>query len=65
MDLRRVFGFVRKDVMKATGNKQKPYVYGTHRGDNVPLVPGPPKEAVAAARQPARALATCRNSVRL
>ena len=52
MDLRRVFGFVRDDVMKATGNKQEPYVYGTLGGDDVPLVPGPAKEAVAAAPQP-------------
>jgi hypothetical protein len=56
MDLRRVFGFVRDDVMKATGNKQEPYVYGTLGGDDVPLVPAPakePKEAAAAAPQPA------------
>ena len=53
MDLRRVFGFVRDDVMKATGNKQEPYVYGTLGGDDVPLVPGAAKEAVAAAPQPA------------
>ena len=57
MDLRRVFGFVRDDVMKATGNKQEPYVYGTLGGDDVPLVPAPAKEAgkeaAAAAAQPA------------
>ncbi|UPJ69216.1 caspase family protein [Bradyrhizobium sp. 191] len=53
MDLRRVFGFVRDDVMKATGNKQEPYVYGTLGGDDVPLVPAPAKEAAAAAPQPA------------
>jgi hypothetical protein len=34
-----VFGFVRDDVMKATGNRQEPYVYGTLGGDDVPLVP--------------------------
>lgn len=39
LDLRRVFGFVRDDVMKATGNRQEPYVYGTLGGDDVPLVP--------------------------
>jgi uncharacterized caspase-like protein len=38
LDLRRVFGFVRDDVMKATGNRQEPYVYGTLGGDDVPLV---------------------------
>ncbi|TQF33387.1 caspase family protein [Bradyrhizobium sp. UNPA324] len=57
MDLRRVFGFVRDDVMKATGNKQEPYVYGTLGGDDVPLVPAPAKEAskeaAAATPQPA------------
>ncbi|MBR0869401.1 caspase family protein [Bradyrhizobium tropiciagri] len=47
LDLRRVFGFVRDDVMKATGNRQEPYVYGTLGGDDVPLVPAkqPGKEA--------------------
>ncbi|MHC2336543.1 caspase family protein [Bradyrhizobium sp. USDA 4454] len=39
LDLRRVFGFVRDDVMKATGNRQEPYVYGTLGGEDVPLVP--------------------------
>jgi hypothetical protein len=39
LDLRRVFGFVRDDVMKVTGNRQEPYVYGTLGGDDVPLVP--------------------------
>ncbi|RXH29038.1 caspase (peptidase) [Bradyrhizobium nanningense] len=57
MDLRRVFGFVRDDVMRATGNKQEPYVYGTLGGDDVPLVPAPAKEAskeaAAATPQPA------------
>jgi hypothetical protein len=39
LDLRRVFGFVRDEVMKATGNRQEPYVYGSLGGDDVPLVP--------------------------
>ncbi|MCP3368488.1 caspase family protein [Bradyrhizobium cajani] len=50
LDLRRVFGFVRDDVMKATGNRQEPYVYGTLGGDDVPLVP-----AKESAKEPARA----------
>src|SRR6059058_5349970 len=29
LDLRRAFGFVRDDVLQATGNRQEPYVYGS------------------------------------
>lgn len=39
LDLRRAFGYVRDDVLKSTGNKQEPYVYGSLGGDDVPLVP--------------------------
>jgi hypothetical protein len=39
LDLRRAFGFVRDDVLKSTGNRQEPYVYGSLGGDDVPLVP--------------------------
>jgi uncharacterized caspase-like protein len=39
LDLRRAFGFVRDDVLKATGNRQEPYVYGSLGGEDVPLVP--------------------------
>src|SRR5947208_1054839 len=39
LDLRRAFGFVRDDVLKTTGNKQEPYVYGSLGGNDVPLVP--------------------------
>jgi uncharacterized caspase-like protein len=42
LDLRRAFGFVRDDVLKNTGNKQEPYVYGSLGGDDVPLVPAKP-----------------------
>ncbi|MBR0746717.1 caspase family protein [Bradyrhizobium japonicum] len=49
LDLRRVFGFVRDDVMKATGSRQEPYVYGTLGGDDVPLVP-----AKETAKEPTR-----------
>jgi hypothetical protein len=38
LDLRRVFGFVRDDVMRMTGNRQEPFVYGSLGGDDVPLV---------------------------
>src|SRR5438309_231664 len=42
LDLRRAFGFVRDDVLKITGNKQEPYVYGSLGGNDVPLVPAKP-----------------------
>lgn len=37
-DVRRAFGFVRDDVLKITGNRQEPYVYGTLGGEDLPLV---------------------------
>ncbi len=42
LDLRRAFGFVRDDVLQATGNRQEPYVYGSLGGADVALVPGKP-----------------------
>ncbi|MGV7217978.1 caspase family protein [Bradyrhizobium sp. UFLA05-112] len=42
LDLRKAFGFVRDDVLKNTGYKQEPYVYGSLGGDDVPLVPAKP-----------------------
>ncbi|MCA6114103.1 caspase family protein [Bradyrhizobium sp. WSM 1738] len=39
LDIRRALGYVRDDVLKNTGNKQEPYVYGSLGGDDVPLVP--------------------------
>jgi uncharacterized caspase-like protein len=49
LDLRKAFGFVRDDVLKATGYKQEPFVYGSLGGDDVPLVPAKP---VATGPQP-------------
>ena len=51
LDVRRAFGFVRDDVLKSTGNKQEPFVYGSLGGEDVPLVPV--KAAPAAASAPA------------
>jgi uncharacterized caspase-like protein len=56
LDIRRAFGFVRDDVLKSTGNKQEPYVYGSLGGDDVPLVPataptGPQADPQAAVRR--------------
>jgi len=42
LDLRKAFGFVRDDVLKNTGGRQEPYVYGSLGGDDVPLVPAKP-----------------------
>jgi uncharacterized caspase-like protein len=46
LDLRIAFGQVRDDVLKATSNKQEPFVYGSLGGTTVSLVPAPePKVA--------------------
>jgi Caspase domain len=42
LDLRKAFGFVRDDVLRKTGYKQEPYVYGSLGGDDLPLVPAKP-----------------------
>src|ERR1700716_4540050 len=39
LDLRKAFGFVRDDVLKATSNAQEPFVYGSLGGNAVTLVP--------------------------
>jgi uncharacterized caspase-like protein len=48
LDVRKAFGFVRDDVLKSTGNRQEPFVYGSLGGDDVALVPAraaPPEPA--------------------
>src|SRR3954465_637433 len=57
LDVRRAFGFVRDEVLKTTGNKQEPFVYGSLGGEDVPLVPVQAKPAPAAAAAPASASA--------
>src|SRR4051794_35356268 len=42
LDVRKAFGFVRDDVLKTTGNRQEPFVYGSLGGEDVALVPGKP-----------------------
>jgi uncharacterized caspase-like protein len=39
LDLRKAFGFVRDDVLKATNNAQEPFIYGSLGGNDVALVP--------------------------
>jgi Caspase domain len=51
LDLRKAFGFVRDDVMQATGNRQEPYVYGSLGGADVALVPARPVAAPVASPQ--------------
>jgi uncharacterized caspase-like protein len=58
LDLRKAFGFVRDDVLKATANKQEPFVYGS-LGGNVALVPAVeqtqgPAAASSASSEPRR-----------
>jgi uncharacterized caspase-like protein len=45
LDLRRAFGYARDDVLKATGNRQEPFIYGSLGGDDVALVPAADKPA--------------------
>ncbi|MGY3510336.1 hypothetical protein ACVIQY_003311 [Bradyrhizobium sp. USDA 3051] len=52
LDVRRAFGFVRDDVLKSTGNKQEPFVYGSLGGEDVPLVPVKVTAGAAAAPAP-------------
>lgn len=48
LDLRLAFGTVRDEVIRTTGNRQEPFVYGSLGGSTVSLVPGsekPPAES--------------------
>jgi len=49
LDVRLAFGRVRDEVLKNTGNRQEPFVYGSLGGGNISLVPAPavPREAPA------------------
>jgi uncharacterized caspase-like protein len=53
LDVRKAFGFVRDDVLKTTGNRQEPFVYGSLGGDDVPLVPAKVLSPTAAPSAPA------------
>ncbi len=39
LDLRKAFGFVRDEVLRATNNRQEPFIYGSLGGDDMALVP--------------------------
>jgi hypothetical protein len=52
-DIRIAFGYVKDDVMKSTGGRQEPFVYGSLGGGTFTLVPAPaqaPEPAVADAK---------------
>lgn len=52
LDIRLAFGRVRDEVLKATGNRQEPFVYGSLGGGNISLV-----SPAVSAQQPAAAAA--------
>jgi uncharacterized caspase-like protein len=51
LDVRLAFGRVRDEVLKRTGNKQEPFVYGSLGGEGVSLVPASVQPKVAAASE--------------
>jgi uncharacterized caspase-like protein len=51
LDLRIAFGRVRDDVMRVTGNRQRPFIYGSLGGATVSIVEAPSAQAVAPAPQ--------------
>src|SRR6202795_2142155 len=53
LDVRRALGFVRDDVLKNTGNRQEPFVYGSLGGEDVPLVPAKAGVSTSAPSAPA------------
>jgi hypothetical protein len=46
LDIRLAFGRVRDEVLKKTGNRQEPFVYGSLGAGTVALVPGPTEQPV-------------------
>ena len=60
LDVRFALGRVKDDVMKATSNRQEPYVYGSLGGDAFPLVPPADSKVTAPAEPPRDGLADMR-----
>jgi Caspase domain len=52
LDIRRALGKVRDEVLRETGNRQEPYVYGSLGGEDIALVPAKPAAAAAMAVPP-------------
>src|SRR5271166_3488374 len=55
LDIRRALGKVRDEVLRETGNRQEPYVYGSLGGEDVALVPAKPAAAATMAVPPSSA----------
>src|SRR5215207_5906732 len=47
LDIRLAFGRIRDEVLKATANKQEPFVYGSIGGEVVSIVPAPSQPKAA------------------
>jgi len=56
LDVRLALGRVRDEVLKTTGNKQEPFVYGSLGGAEIALVPAPKSEAPPTVELPQVAL---------
>jgi len=65
LDLRIAFGKIRDEVMKATGNKQEPFVYGSLGGTTVALVPGSDVSGTVTASPSANATTEIRRAYEL
>ena len=52
LDIRRSLGLVRDEVMKATNDRQEPFVYGSLGGADVALVPAPAQAQTPAPQGP-------------
>jgi hypothetical protein len=48
LDIRIALGRVRDEVMRTTGNRQEPFIYGSLGGSIIPLVPSPVAKALEA-----------------
>ena len=53
LDIRKAFGFARDEVLKATSNRQEPFIYGSLGGEDFALVPAaePQADTLPAVRQ--------------
>jgi hypothetical protein len=64
LDLRKAFGFARDDVLKATNNRQEPFIYGSLGGDDLALVPAVVAPPPAAAPPSATSVADPNAAIR-
>jgi hypothetical protein len=53
LDIRIALGRVRDEVLKMTGGRQEPFIYGSLGGATIPLVPLPPRKIEPAPAPPA------------